>query len=534
MKWLFNWLKQYRLYVVLFGVVNLILALTVIAQNVTIAVILDRLLFNKDASWFYVLTILAMTLLLRATLMMFNDVLGERLSHLVRREVRYRLLHQQSSEPVGAKINIATETIKEMLPFFRTYLPQFFKSTFIPFVIILVMFGIHWPSAVIMLVTAPFIPLFYIIFGLKTRDAAKDQMTFLNQFSQRFVNLTRGLVTLKLFQRSDLAIDKIEQESTQFRDKTMVILRSAFLSGLMLDFISMLGIGLVALEVGLSLIVFKNISFLSATIAFILAPEFYNAMKDLGQAFHVGKESEGASDIVRKALDEKTVEQPPIPIDAHQQPLIEMKAVSYRYPHTDVDVIQDVSGCIHEGDHIAIVGPSGAGKTTLVQLLIGERTLSKGTITYAKPLNIGYLSQQPYIFNATIAENITLFKETDESAIETVLKQVALSDKVAQLKKGIYTMIGEGGEMLSGGEMRRIELARVLLLNPDLIVLDEPTTGLDIETEQKIQETLQSHFSKCTTLTIAHRQEVLNTATRRWYIDGGKMIKDDTIIKTEI
>lgn len=88
--------------------------------------------------------------------------------------------------------------------------------------------------------------------------------------------------------------------------------------------------------------------------------------------------------------------------------------------------------------------------------------------------------------------------------------------------------------MLSGGEMRRIELARVLLLNPDLIVLDEPTTGLDIETEQKIQETLQSHFSKCTTLTIAHRQEVLNTATRRWYIDGGKMIKDDTIIKTEI
>ncbi|WP_241965022.1 ATP-binding cassette domain-containing protein, partial [Staphylococcus xylosus] len=122
------------------------------------------------------------------------------------------------------------------------------------------------------------------------------------------------------------------------------------------------------------------------------------------------------------------------------------------------------------------MGPSGAGKTTLVPLLIGERTLSKGTITYAKPLHIGYLSHQPYIFNATIAENITLFKETDELAIETVLKQVALSDKVAQLKKGIYTMIGEGGEMLSGGEMRRIELARVLLLNPDLIVLDEPTT----------------------------------------------------------
>ena len=534
MKWLFNWLRHHLFYVVLLTAVNIALAITVITQNVTIAVILDWLLFEKKVSWLYVLVILAIALLLRATLMMFNDALGEKLSHIVRREVRYQLLHKRSCESVGAQINTSTETIKEMLPFFRTYLPQFFKSTCIPITIIIVMFGIHWPSAVIMLVTAPFIPLFYIIFGLKTRDAAKDQMTFLNQFSQRFVNLTRGLVTLKLFQRSNLAIDKIEHESTQFRDKTMVILKSAFLSGLMLDFISMLGIGLVALEVGLSLIVFKNISFLTAAIAFILAPEFYNAMKDLGQAFHVGKESEGASEMIRKALEEAPLKQQPLPIVPQQQPLIRMEDVSYRYPHTEVDVIQNVSGSIYEGDHVAIVGPSGAGKTTLVQLMLGELTLSKGAITHAKPLNIGYLSQQPYIFNATIAENITLFNTTDEAIIETVLAQVDLNNKVAQLKKGMHTYIGEGGEMLSGGERRRIELARVLLLNPDIIVLDEPTTGLDMDTERKIQETLQLCFSKCTTITISHRQDILNTATRRWYIEQGKLIRDDRTIKIEL
>ncbi|UEX89802.1 ABC transporter ATP-binding protein/permease [Staphylococcus ratti] len=533
MKWLYSWLKDYRRFVIFLGIVNIGLALTIITQNVTIAMILNALLFKENNQWHVLLGLLAGSLVFRALFMMFNDWIGERLSYHIRCNVRQRLLKQRSSQSVGAQLTTATETLKEMLPFFRTYLPQLFKSMLVPFTIIMVMFWVHVPTALIMIVTAPFIPLFYIIFGLKTRDAAKDQMTFLNHFSQRFVNLTRGLVTLKLFQRSDDAIRKIEHESTQFRDKTMVILKSAFLSGLMLDFISMLGIGLVALEVGLSLIVFNNISFLTAVIALILAPEFYNAIKDLGQAFHVGKESEGASEIIRNALAETPVKDIDSVVVSHQQPLIQFNQVTYQYPNATVDALHNVSAHIFEREHIAVVGPSGAGKTTLIRLLLGEHRPTKGTITFSKTLNIGYLSQTPYIFNATIAENVTLFKDIDDNDVIEVLEQVALGEKIEQLKEGIHTLIGEGGEMLSGGEMRRIELARVLLLKPQLIVLDEPTAGLDHVTENKIHETLQAHFAHITRITIAHRRASISSATRRWYIKNGRLIRDDRTIETE-
>lgn len=536
MKQLHQWAKQFYSLPIFMAIVCIGLALSVVAQNVTIGIILERILTHQPTAWSVMIGFLALTLILRATLDFVNGWLGEQLAHHVRQTIRGRLLQQVSRQAVGERLTMATETLSEMLPFYRNYLPQVFKSTFIPLAIIVTMLFVHIPTALIMLVTAPFIPVFYIVFGLKTRDDAKDQMTFLNQFGQRFLSLTKGLVTLKLFNRSEQAVKTISEESTQFRDKTMTILKSAFLSGLMLEFISMLGIGLVALEVGLSLIVFQSIHFGTAAIAMIMAPEFYNAIKDLGQAFHTGKESEGASDVIHAALEEReAVTGHEINVDENQAPFIQVRNLQYHYPNTTSNVLTDMHLDIFEGDRIALVGPSGAGKSTFVRLLIGELLPQEGRITYQRQdLKIGYLSQNPYIFNATIAENVAVFNDVPAEKITAALEAVQLMPVVERFQHGIETLIGEGGEMLSGGEMRRIELARLLLLEPDFVVLDEPVAGLDSTTEQVIQQTLDRYFQHTTRLTIAHRQSTIQHATRRIFLADGTIQSDDDRIQLSL
>ncbi|ARJ51225.1 ABC transporter ATP-binding protein/permease [Staphylococcus lutrae] len=536
MRELHQWVRKFYVLPLCMAIVCIGLALTVVAQNVTIGKILERLLLQQPTTWWIGIVFLACILLLRATFDYFNRWLGERLAHRVRQAVRHQLLNDSKHQAVGTRLTMATETLSEMLPFYRQYLPQVFKSTFIPLAIMMTMFVVHLPTAIIMLVTAPFIPIFYIVFGLKTRDDAKDQMTFLNQFGQRFLSLTKGLVTLKLFNRSEEAVTTIEAESTQFRDKTMVILRSAFLSGLMLEFISMLGIGLVALEVGLSLIVFHSIQFGTAAIAMLMAPEFYNAIKDLGQAFHTGKESEGASEVIHEAIvHEEAVIDAPRMTNPAQQALIQVRQLSYHYPQMASNVLHDIQFDVFEGDHIALVGPSGTGKSTLVRLLLGELSPQKGTICYQKnDIKIGYLSQNPYIFNATIAENVAVFHEVTVEKVMSALEAVQLKPVVERLRNGIDTLIGEGGEMLSGGEMRRIELARLLVLEPDFVVLDEPVAGLDQATERVIQETLNRYFRHTTRLTIAHRQQTIAQATRRIFLDQGTIQADDHDIQIQL
>ncbi|EGQ0383829.1 TPA: ABC transporter ATP-binding protein/permease [Staphylococcus pseudintermedius] len=536
MKQLHQWAKQFYSLPIFMAIVCIGLALSVVAQNVTIGIILEHILTHQPTAWSVMIGFLALVLILRATLDFVNGWLGERLAHRVRQMIRGRLLHQVSRQAVGERLTMATETLSEMLPFYRNYLPQVFKSTFIPLAIIVTMLFVHIPTALIMLVTAPFIPVFYIVFGLKTRDDAKNQMTFLNQFGQRFLSLTKGLVTLKLFNRSEQAVEMISEESTQFRDKTMTILKSAFLSGLMLEFISMLGIGLVALEVGLSLIVFQSIHFGTAAIAMIMAPEFYNAIKDLGQAFHTGKESEGASDVIHAALEKcEVVTGHEISVDENQTPLIQVRNLQYHYPNTTSNVLTEMHLDIFEGDRIALVGPSGAGKSTFVRLLIGELLPQEGRITYQRQdLKIGYLSQNPYIFNATIAENVAVFNDVPTEKITAALEAVQLMPVVQRFHYGIETLIGEGGEMLSGGEMRRIELARLLLLEPDFVVLDEPVAGLDSTTEQVIQQTLDRYFQHATRLTIAHRQSTIQHATRRIYLADGTIQSDDDHIQLSL
>ncbi|EYH08289.1 ABC transporter ATP-binding protein/permease [Staphylococcus aureus] len=536
MKKLTTILFQYKIFPVLMFLVSTGLGIIVITQNILIADFLAKIIRHQFQGLWIVLFILLGVLLLRATVQFLNQWLGDTLAFKVKHMLRQRVIYKNNGHPIGEQMTILTENIDGLAPFYKSYLPQVFKSMMVPLIIIIAMFFIHFNTALIMLITAPFIPLFYIIFGLKTRDESKDQMTYLNQFSQRFLNIAKGLVTLKLFNRTEQTEKHIYADSTQFRTLTMRILRSAFLSGLMLEFISMLGIGLVALEATLSLVVFHNIDFKTAAIAIILAPEFYNAIKDLGQAFHTGKQSEGASDVVFEFLEQPNYNNEfLLKYEENQKPFIQLTDISFRYDDSDRLVLNDLNLEIFKGDQIALVGPSGAGKSTLTHLIAGVYQPTIGTIsTNQRDLNIGILSQQPYIFSASIKENITMFKDIENNTIEEVLDEVGLLDKVQSFTKGINTIIGEGGEMLSGGQMRRIELCRLLVMKPDLVIFDEPATGLDIQTEHMIQNVLFQHFKDTTMIVIAHRDNTIRHLQRRLYIENGRLIADDRNISVNI
>ncbi|HCY0107366.1 TPA: ABC transporter ATP-binding protein/permease [Staphylococcus aureus] len=536
MKKLTTILFQYKIFPVLMFLVSTGLSIIVITQNILIADFLAKIIRHQFQGLWIVLFILLGVLLLRATVQFLNQWLGDTLAFKVKHMLRQRVIYKNNGHPIGEQMTILTENIDGLAPFYKSYLPQVFKSMMVPLIIIIAMFFIHFNTALIMLITAPFIPLFYIIFGLKTRDESKDQMTYLNQFSQRFLNIAKGLVTLKLFNRTEQTEKHIYDDSTQFRTLTMRILRSAFLSGLMLEFISMLGIGLVALEATLSLVVFHNIDFKTAAIAIILAPEFYNAIKDLGQAFHTGKQSEGASDVVFEFLEQPNYNNEfLLKYEENQKPFIQLTDISFRYDDSDRLVLNDLNLEIFKGDQIALVGPSGAGKSTLTHLIAGVYQPTIGTIsTNQRDLNIGILSQQPYIFSASIKENITMFKDIENNTIEEVLDEVGLLDKVQSFTKGINTIIGEGGEMLSGGQMRRIELCRLLVMKPDLVIFDEPATGLDIQTEHMIQNVLFQHFKDTTMIVIAHRDNTIRHLQRRLYIENGRLIADDRNISVNI
>ncbi|WP_457803432.1 ABC transporter ATP-binding protein/permease [Staphylococcus aureus] len=536
MKKLTTILFQYKIFPVLMFLVSTGLGILVIAQNILIADFLAKIIRHQFQGLWIVLFILLGVLLLRATVQFLNQWLGDTLAFKVKHMLRQRVIYKNNGHPIGEQMTILTENIDGLAPFYKSYLPQVFKSMMVPLIIIIAMFFIHFNTALIMLITAPFIPLFYIIFGLKTRDESKDQMTYLNQFSQRFLNIAKGLVTLKLFNRTEQTEKHIYDDSTQFRTLTMRILRSAFLSGLMLEFISMLGIGLVALEATLNLVVFHNIDFKTAAIAIILAPEFYNAFKDLGQAFHTGKQSEGASDVVFEFLEQPNNNNEfLLKYEENQKPFIQLTDISFRYDDSDRLVLNDLNLEIFKGDQIALVGPSGAGKSTLTHLIAGVYQPTIGTISInQRDLNIGILSQQPYIFSASIKENITMFKDIENNTVEEVLDEVGLLDKVQSFTQGINTIIGEGGEMLSGGQMRRIELCRLLVMKPDLVIFDEPATGLDIQTEHMIQNVLFQHFKDTTMIVIAHRDNTIRHLQRRLYIENGRLIADDRNISVNI
>ncbi|TWI59050.1 thiol reductant ABC exporter subunit CydD [Halalkalibacter nanhaiisediminis] len=494
---------------------------------------------------------LLLVLFARALFTYLNGRAGVKMASKVKRDFRIALLTKFSRNPVqasltgqsGQKVSVMMDAVDEIDSYFSKYIPQMIQTSIVPIMILIAVFTQHVYTGLIMLVTAPFIPLFMIIFGEKTKKKSEEQLEKLTAFSGRFLDTLQGLTTLKLFGRAKQQKESIHSSSIGFREATMEVLKIAFLSSLMLEFISMLSIGLIALEVGLRLVVFQSVTFFAAFFVLVLAPEFYLSLKELGSAFHTGRGSMAAAKKVTEELEEteKAVEWGEASLaSTTTPPTILLRHTGFRY-REDGFALKNIHADIRPYKQIAIVGRSGAGKTTLLHLIAGLVPPTEGElIVDGRPLSdykendwfnqLSYISQQPYLFSGTIAENIAIGGKADASReeIEEAAKKAGIIDMIQSLENGFDTVIGEAGRGLSGGEKQRIAIARAFLKRPSVILFDEPTTGLDLYTEQILQASMKELSKSSTVITVAHRLHTIKKADKIMFLENGEMVAQGT------
>jgi ATP-binding cassette subfamily C protein CydD len=360
------------------------------------------------------------------------------------------------------------------------------------------------------------------------------QWLALSRMSAHFLDVIQGLTTIKLFGRELAERERIARISEGFRTKTMQVLRIAFLSGGVLEFMTTAAIGLVAVTLGIRLLN-RGISFEDAFLVLLLAPEFYRPLRDLGTHRHAGMEGKASAQRIAELLET------PLPVQSAttaeqrpEQPLtLTLNNLTYTYPDTTAPALQDVTLTLRPGTCTALVGRSGAGKSTLVNLLLRFLDAQSGSISVnGLPLSvlpvemwreyIALVPQRPYLFAGSIAANIRLARpDASSEEIERAAEQAGALEFIQRLPLGFETEIGEQGGRLSAGQLQRLALARAFLKDAPLLILDEPTSHLDPESEELFRRSLELLLPGRTALVIAHRYNTIANADQVAVLDAG-------------
>ncbi|WP_405172843.1 thiol reductant ABC exporter subunit CydD [Paenibacillus sp. FSL H8-0280] len=557
----------------LLAIISLALGAAIISQATLVAEAVQRIFVEKASfsSVVLLLVLLLVVMAVRSLLSYGNGKVGLHMAARAKTNMRSSVLQNltRASMPstlsgqTGGKVSVALDAVDEADSYFSQYMPRMMEAAMIPILILVVTFTQHANTGWIMLFTAPFIPLFMILVGLKTKNKSEEKYAQLAEFSGTFLDSLQGLVTLKIFGRAKRQQQEIERSSLGYRDATMGILKIAFTNTFMLESIVMLSIGIVALELAIQLLVFKSMSFHTAFLVLLLVPEFYSLLKNTGTAFHSGRTSMGAIRKVEQMLDETSIKSTQTEpedgsdqseltnVDATAQteelrtaraelitmpPTIELDHVRFQYT-PDSFGLETGQISIGPGEQIAIVGKSGSGKTTLIHLIAGLLKPDSGAVLVngsqisqhdeaAWFERVSYITQHPYIFAGTFAENIAIGagRNVSRAEIEQAAEEAGLAGVVAQLEQGLDTFVGEGGRGLSGGEKQRLALARAFLKRPAVILFDEPTVGLDLHTERVLQQSIAALAKTATMITVAHRLYTIQHADNILFMDSGVLV----------
>lgn len=522
--------------------------LLVIVQAFALSFIIHAV-FHEQQSLADVLPLLIGTvavLLVRAALTFAGTQAAARMAIAMKQHLQGRAVKQlyaigptfTGAERSGDLALSMTEGVDKLDGYFREYLPALVNALFLPLLILLIVLPLDLLTFFVLLITAPLIPFFMALIGMVAGSLAKQQFAQMRLLGAHFLDVMQGLTTLKLFNRSAHQTETIRRITGEFRQATMRMLRVAFLSAFMLELLATLSVAIVAVQIGVRLIN-GYITFQPALFLLMIAPDFYLPLRTLGARFHNATEGKAAAERLYQVFDA------PLPITTASTSVPERMHIRFEHVHVAYEggarpVLHGVTFELQPGKLTALVGVSGGGKTTLAHLLLRFLKPDEGSITVdgvdleliAPDVwrgHIGWMSQSPYIFNGTIANNIRFSRP--DAALDDVMgaaKRADAHDFILQFPQGYETPCGERGLRLSGGQAQRIALARAFLRDAPLLILDEPTSQLDPNSEDGIIKALSSRPSGQTVLLIAHRLSTVLGADYIVVLEGGQVVEQGT------
>ncbi|HUH97214.1 MAG TPA: thiol reductant ABC exporter subunit CydD, partial [Anaerolineales bacterium] len=510
-------------------------------------VFLERQSLPQVAHWMQLLLVVVAG---RGVLTWLNEVAANAVAVRVKSNLRERLFARllalgpafSRGERTGELTATAVEGIEALDAYFRQYLPQLVISTLVPVTILSLVFPLDPLSGAVLLFTAPLIPFFMYMIGRDAAALTGRQYESLGRLSSHFLDSLQGLTTLKLFGQSKAQAQNIAKVSDQFRDATLKVLQVTFLSAFALELLATISTAIIAVEVGLRLL-YGNMPFQEALFLLILAPEFYLPLRMLGLRFHAGMAGTSAARRIFQILDT------PLPTprrpDLGRTPLAEVPSitfenVSFQYPDAARPALKNIDLSIPRGQKLALVGPTGAGKSTLAGLLLAFIEPTRGAINVGQvPLTsiavedwrecVAWVPQKPYLFHDTIGANIRLGRSNATAAeVASAARAAHLDEFIESLPEKYDTAIGEGGARLSSGQAQRIALARAFLKDAPILILDEPTSSLDPETESALEGSTRSLMHGRTVITIAHRLNTVFTADQIVVLEDGGIVERGT------
>lgn len=556
-----RWLKQQsvvsRRWLMISRLLGFASGVLIIAQAWFMARILHHMIMENIPREALLMPFIQLVLIfiLRAWVVWLRERVGFHAGQQIRFEIRRQVLDrlQQAGpawiqgKPAGSWATLILEQIDDMHDYYARYLPQMALATCVPLLIVAAIFPSNWAAALILLVTAPLIPMFMALVGMGAADANRRNFLALARLSGHFLDRLRGMDTLRIFGRGEAETDRIREASQDFRHRTMEVLRLAFLSSGVLEFFTSLSIALVAVYFGFSYLGELNfgsygmaVTLSSGFLALILAPEFFQPLRDLGTFYHAKAQAVGAADSLKTFLEAPLAhpEQGEQILETSGPVTLHAKDLFITSPEGKM-LAGPLNFTLDAGQRAVLVGQSGSGKSTLLNALAGFLPYSGSLQINGVELRhlqsegwhrlMSWVGQNPQLPAPTLRDNVLLGNpDASEEELNNALEKAWVNEFLPQLPQGVDTAVGEQSARLSVGQAQRVAVARALIAPCRLLLLDEPAASLDAHSEQRVMQALTEASTQQTTLMVTHQLEGLAEWDAIWVMDNGQIIEQGT------